>query len=83
MGFTALDGNEPRPRSETCCEHSPTSVATARQVSRRSLTRWESDARPTSPSRNELIKKGLAYAPERGYLAFTVPGMHEFILRKP
>jgi hypothetical protein len=36
-----------------------------------------------SVARNELIKKGLTYAPERGYLAFTVPGMHEFIMREP
>ena len=33
-------------------------------------------------ARNELIKKGLVYAPERGMLAFTVPGMHEFVLRQ-
>ncbi len=32
-----------------------------------------------SVARNELIKKGLVYAPERGQLAFTVPGMHEFV----
>jgi hypothetical protein len=36
-----------------------------------------------SVARNELIKKGLVYAPERGLLAFTVPGMHEFIDRQP
>jgi hypothetical protein len=36
-----------------------------------------------SVSRNELIKKGLVYAPERGLLAFTVPGMHAFIDRQP
>lgn len=35
-----------------------------------------------SVARNELIKKGLLYAPERGLLAFTVPGMHEFIARQ-
>lgn len=35
-----------------------------------------------SVARNELIKKGLVYAPERGLLAFTVPGMHEFIERQ-
>lgn len=35
-----------------------------------------------SVARDELIKKGLAYAPERGLLAFTVPGMHEFIARQ-
>ncbi|HEY5858626.1 MAG TPA: ATP-binding protein [Aldersonia sp.] len=33
-----------------------------------------------SVPRDELIKKGLVYAPERGILAFTVPGFHEFIL---
>ena len=36
-----------------------------------------------SASRNELIKKGLVFSPERGQLAFTVPGMSEFILRQP
>ena len=36
-----------------------------------------------SVARNELIKKGLLYAPERGLLAFTVPGMHDFIERQP
>ncbi|MGH9278418.1 MAG: hypothetical protein ACRD12_10000 [Acidimicrobiales bacterium] len=36
-----------------------------------------------SVARNELIKKGLTYVPERGLLAFTVPGMHEFIDRQP
>jgi len=35
-----------------------------------------------SVSRNELIKKGLVFAPERGLLAFTVPGMHTFIARQ-
>ncbi len=36
-----------------------------------------------SVARNELIKKGLLYSPERGLLAFTVPGMHDFINRQP
>jgi hypothetical protein len=35
-----------------------------------------------SVARNEVIKKGLLYVPERGQLAFTVPGMHTFILRQ-
>lgn len=35
-----------------------------------------------SVARNELIKKGLVYAPERGLLAFTVPGMSDFIRRQ-
>jgi len=35
-----------------------------------------------SVARNEVIKKGLLYAPERGQLAFTVPGMHTFIARQ-
>jgi hypothetical protein len=36
-----------------------------------------------SVARDELIKKGLVYAPERGLLAFTVPGMHRFVGRQP
>jgi len=32
--------------------------------------------------RQSLISKGIAYAPERGYLAFTVPGMSAFIRRQ-
>ena len=32
-----------------------------------------------SVARRELISKGLLYAPQRGLLAFTVPGMHAFI----
>ncbi|MDP7707107.1 hypothetical protein [Mycobacterium sp. TY815] len=40
----------------------------------------KSRASALSVARNELIKKGLVYAPERGMLAFTVPGMHEFVL---
>lgn len=36
-----------------------------------------------SVARKELIKKGLVYAPERGLLAFTVPGMSDFIERQP
>jgi hypothetical protein len=35
-----------------------------------------------SVARNELIKKGLVYAPERGLLAFTVPGMSDFVTRQ-
>jgi len=35
-----------------------------------------------SVARSEVIKKGLLYAPERGQLAFTVPGMHTFIAQQ-
>ena len=35
-----------------------------------------------SVARTELIRKGLLYAPERGQLAFTVPGMPEFIRKQ-
>ncbi|MFH5208108.1 AAA family ATPase [Antrihabitans sp. NCIMB 15449] len=38
-----------------------------------------SSASALSVPRDELIKKGLVYAPERGVLAFTVPGFHQFI----
>ncbi len=33
------------------------------------------------PVRAKLISKGLVYAPEHGHIAFTVPGMAEFIAR--
>jgi hypothetical protein len=40
---------------------------------------------PTSlgPARASLISKGLVYAPEHGVVAFTVPGMANFIRRQP
>lgn len=34
-----------------------------------------------SPTRGSLIRKGLIFAPERGRIAFTVPGMGEYIRR--
>ncbi len=36
-----------------------------------------------SVARNEIIKKGLAFSPERGLLAFTVPGMADYVHRQP
>ena len=33
-----------------------------------------------SVARGELIKQGLVYVPERGLVAFTVPGMSDFVL---
>jgi hypothetical protein len=35
-----------------------------------------------SVSRNELIKTGLIFAVDRGFVAFTVPGMADFIHRR-
>lgn len=35
-----------------------------------------------SVSRNELIKSGMIYPSDRGFVAFTVPGMADFIGRK-
>ncbi|MHB1599729.1 MAG: ATP-binding protein [Acidimicrobiales bacterium] len=35
------------------------------------------------PTRAKLIAKGLVYAPEHGIVAFTVPGMADFIIRQP
>jgi hypothetical protein len=54
----------------------PTAVADIASAMGRSRT---SDI---SVARNELIKKGLVYAPERGLLAFTIPGMHDFVGRQ-
>lgn len=42
--------------------------------------------RPASsfgPVRANLIAKGLVYAPEHGVVAFTVPGMADFVRRQP
>jgi hypothetical protein len=35
------------------------------------------------PTRAGVIHKGLVYAPEHGLIAFTVPGMADFIKRQP
>jgi hypothetical protein len=35
------------------------------------------------PARANLISKGLIFAPEHGIVAFTVPGMADFIQRQP
>lgn len=37
----------------------------------------------SAPPRASLISKGLIYAPEHGVVAFTVPGMADFIRRQP
>jgi hypothetical protein len=36
-----------------------------------------------SVPRDQLIKKGLIYSPERGLVAFTVPGMADYVRRQP
>ncbi|GGF32718.1 ATP-binding protein [Subtercola lobariae] len=35
-----------------------------------------------SVNRRDLIRSGLIYMPQRGSVAFTVPGMHDFITRQ-
>lgn len=45
----------------------------------RRLSRKRSDL---GVARDQLIKKGLVYAPERGLLTFTVPGMADFVARQ-
>jgi len=35
------------------------------------------------PTRAGLVHKGLVFAPERGQIAFTVPGMADFVERQP
>ena len=35
--------------------------------------------RALSTTRDQLIRRGLVYAPERGLVAFTIPGMGEFV----
>lgn len=41
-----------------------------------------SSMQSVAPHRDACIKKGLIWAPERGVVAFTVPGMAEFIRRQ-
>jgi hypothetical protein len=41
------------------------------------------EASAVGPARANLIHKGLVYAPEHGVIAFTVPGMSDFIMREP
>lgn len=36
-----------------------------------------------SPTRRDLIAAGHIFVPERGYVAFTVPGMDDYIKRQP
>ncbi|MBY4275746.1 hypothetical protein HQO27_20435 [Rhodococcus fascians] len=36
-----------------------------------------------SDVRDSLIRKGLIWSPEHGRIAFTVPGMSDFIRRQP
>lgn len=56
-------------------DHGPSSVA---DLVARMRKNKPSDL---SVFRDELIKKGLIYAPERGYLDFTVPLMADFLRR--
>ena len=36
-------------------------------------------AQVVEPHRDQLIRKGLVYAPERGRVAFTVPGLDAYM----
>jgi hypothetical protein len=45
--------------------------------------RLQRKATSLGPTRANLIAKGIVYAPEHGLLAFTVPGMADFIARQP
>lgn len=45
--------------------------------------RLDKKSTAVGPTRANLIYKGLVYAPEHGVIAFTVPGMANFIIRQP
>ncbi|MDU0328548.1 AAA family ATPase [Microbacterium sp. KSW2-21] len=45
-------------------------------------SRLEKKPKSLGPTRAALINKGLAFAPEHGVVAFTVPGMAAFIARQ-
>lgn len=58
--------------------HDGEGPSTSSEVARRM------DLKPTSlgPYRANLIAKGLVYAPEHGQLAYTVPGMGDYVRRR-
>lgn len=39
--------------------------------------------RALGPRRSSLIKRGMIYSPEHGFVAFTVPLFNEFLRRNP
>jgi hypothetical protein len=59
-------------------EHGDEAAPTAAVAAR--LGRRQGDV---SVHRDQLIRKGLLYAPDRGTIAFTVPGMPAYVLRQP
>jgi hypothetical protein len=59
-------------------EHGDEAAPTAAVAAR--LGRRQGDV---SVHRDQLIRKGLLYAPDRGTIAFTVPGMAAYVLRQP
>ena len=53
----------------------------ASKLSDVALRMGKSKASDLSVLRDRLISDGLIYSPERGYVAFTAPGMNEFVKR--
>jgi hypothetical protein len=43
----------------------------------------KSGAGELSVTRERLINDGVIYAPQRGYVAFTIPGMDAYINSQP
>lgn len=43
---------------------------------------WAGRPPGLSVAREEVLRKGLVYVPQRGFLRFSVPGMHAFVLRQ-
>jgi hypothetical protein len=62
----------------TAMAEDPDGTTATADVARRLSTRPQS----LSPARQSLIDKGIIYAPDRGKVAFTVPNMREFVLRR-
>lgn len=84
MVSTAPIGNGQHQPNVNVCEPSPYSAGTgAAAVADIVRSMRKTRTSDISVSRKELIKKGLVYAPERGLLAFTVPGMYNFVDCQP
>jgi hypothetical protein len=42
----------------------------------------KASSRSLGPARANLIAKGIVYSPEHGMLAYTVPGMADYVRRR-
>ena len=79
VGFFGTGSIGQRQRSGSTCRQWP-SWGRSRFVSAAVAAHLNKPAGNLSVARDQLLKKGLVYSPDRGLVAFTVPRFGEFIL---